>query len=32
MVGSVASKRALADEYMARGRYADAVALYQGLA
>jgi hypothetical protein len=31
MVGSVASKRALADEYMARGRYADAVALYQGL-
>lgn len=31
MVGSIASKRALADEYMARGRYADAVALYQGL-
>ncbi len=31
MVGSVASKRALADEYVARGRYNDAVAVYQGL-
>lgn len=31
MVGSVASRRALADQYVAHGRYGDAVALYQGL-
>jgi hypothetical protein len=30
MVGSVDAKRALAEEHMARGRYADAVAIYEG--
>lgn len=31
MVGSVDSKRALAEEHMARGRYADAAALYESM-
>jgi hypothetical protein len=31
MVGSVQAKRTLAEEYVARGRYHDAVALYEGL-
>lgn len=30
MVGSVDAKRALADEQLARGRYQDAIALYEG--
>jgi hypothetical protein len=30
MVGSVDAKRALAEEHMARGRYQDAIALYEG--
>jgi len=30
MVGSVDAKRALAEEHMARGRYGDAVAVYEG--
>jgi len=31
MVGSVDSKRALAEEYISRGRYQDAVVLYEGM-
>ncbi|MGB8365986.1 MAG: tetratricopeptide repeat protein [Rhizomicrobium sp.] len=31
MVGSIDAKRALAEQYVARGAYAEAVALYQGM-
>lgn len=31
MVGSVNAKRTLAEEYVARGRYPEAIALYQGM-